>query len=330
MKKINVGIIGSGFIVPVFISVSKMYKDYHLRAIWGRHEEKLLNFKEEVDYYTTDLERILSDDQIDVIYVALPNSLHYTYAMKALKHHKHVILEKPFTVSYKAAKKLTDYAKKHGLILFEAIVTAHNPYYHKAVKAVDELGEIRMVTANFSQYSRRYDKFRNGIILPAFDRKLAGGALLDLNVYNIHFVTGIFGMPKKVSYHANIEKGVDTSGTLIMDYGTFKASCIASKDCKAECYGLVEGDKGFLRNNTTCSRCADFTVRFNDGKERNFGQDEKGEFDSWKYEMKEFIRLYRKNDLEKAYEYNRQTLIVVKVLDEAIRSAGLDYREEDL
>ena len=106
MKKINIGIIGSGFIIPVFIEVSKMFEDYHLRAIWGRHEEKLLQFKDEVDYYTTDLEKVLSDEEIDAIYVALPNSLHYQYAMEALKHGKHVILEKPFTVYYKDAKKL--------------------------------------------------------------------------------------------------------------------------------------------------------------------------------------------------------------------------------
>lgn len=330
MKKVNIGIIGSGFIVPVFITVSKMFKEYHLRAIWGRHEEKLLNFKDEVDYYTTDLERILSDDQIDAIYVALPNSLHYEYAMKALKHGKHVILEKPFTVSYKAAKKLIDYAKKHDLIIFEAVVTKHNPYYHKAVKAVDELGEIRMVVANFSQYSRRYDKFRQGIILPAFDKNLAGGALMDLNVYNIHFVTGMFGAPKKVTYHANIEKGVDTSGILVLDYGNFKATCIAAKDCKADCYGLIEGDKGYLRNNTTCSRCADFTVKMNDGKEKHFCQEDRGEFDSWKYEMKEFLRLFKKMDLEKAQEYNKETLIVARILDDAIRSAGLDYKEAGL
>ena len=105
---INVGIIGSGFIVPVFIGCSRKCRDYHLRAIWGRHEEKLLQFKNDFDYCTTDLEAFLSDEKIDVVYVALPNALHYEYAMKALKHGKHVILEKPFTVFYKDAKKLID------------------------------------------------------------------------------------------------------------------------------------------------------------------------------------------------------------------------------
>ena len=325
MKKINIGILGSGFIVPVFIEMSKLYRQYHLRAIWGRHEEKLLSFKDEVDYYTCDLERILSDEEIDVIYVALPNALHYEYAMKALKHGKHVILEKPFTVYYKDAKKLIDYASRHSLIIFEAIVTIHNPYYQKAVKAKDEIGEIKMVTCNYSQYSRRYDRFKKGEILPAFSKDLAGGALLDLGVYNVHFVTGMFGMPKDVKYFPNVEKGVDTSGVLVLDYGKFKATCIAAKDCKADSYCLVQGDKGYLRNNTTSSRCADFVVKMNDGKEKRFSQDKRGEFDSWKYEIKEFIRLYRNNDLQKAAEYNRQTLTVAKVLDKALKSAGLDY-----
>ncbi|MBR4422210.1 MAG: Gfo/Idh/MocA family oxidoreductase, partial [Erysipelotrichaceae bacterium] len=115
MKKINIGILGSGFIVPVFIEMSKLYRQYHLRAIWGRHEEKLLTFKEEFEYYTTDLEAFLSDEKIDVVYIALPNALHYEYALKALEHGKHVILEKPFTVHKKEAKKLIDLAKKKGL-----------------------------------------------------------------------------------------------------------------------------------------------------------------------------------------------------------------------
>ena len=320
----NVGIIGSGFIVPVFISASKMFKDYHIVGIWGRHIEKLKNFENEVEYYTTDLDRLLNDKKIDVIYVALPNSLHYEYAMKALKHGKHVILEKPFTVYYDETKKLIDYAKKKKLIIFEAIITKHNPEYKKMVKLIDKLGNIKLVTANFSQYSRRYDKFKNGEILPAFDAKMAGGALLDLNVYNIHFVIGMFGKPKDVKYYPNIERKVDTSGILILDYGKFKCSLVAAKDCKAEAYALIQGDKGYLRCNTTTSRCGSYTLMMNDGKFKK--EDiEDTEFGAWKYELKEFLRLFKKKDLETAYKHNETTLLVADVLDKAIKSSGLNY-----
>lgn len=320
----NIGIIGSGFIVPVFIETSKKFKDYHLRAIWGRHEEKLLGFKDDFDYYTTDLEKMLSDKRVDVVYIALPNALHYEYAMKALKHGKHVMLEKPFTVHYDETKKLIDYARKHKLIIFEAIVTKHNPNYQKMIKLKDKLGDIKMVCANFSQYSRRYDRFKKGEITPVFNSKMAGGALLDLNVYNIHFVVGMFGRPKKVNYFPNVERGVDTSGVLILDYGKFKATLMAGKDCKADNYAIVQSDEGYLRCNTTASRCGNFTLKFNNKEAEEYGADD-NEFGGWVFEMKEFAKIYKKKDLDKAYEYNQTTLDVAYVLDKAIKSGGLEY-----
>ncbi len=325
MNKINIGIIGSGFIVPVFIGAGKQFDVFHLKAIWGRHEEKLLNFKEEVDYYTTDLEKIMSDEDIDVIYVALPNKLHYEYALKALEHDKHVIMEKPFTVYHSEARKLIALAKKKGKIIFEAIPSGYSVPYREAREHLSELGEIRLIVCNFSQYSRRYDKFKSGIVLPAFDKKLAGGALMDLGVYNVRFVISAFGMPKNVEYRPNKIKGVDTSGVLILDYGKFKAVCIAAKDCKAESYGLIQGDQGYLRCNTTTSRAADLTLRFNDGRELRFTQQEQGEFASWSYQLQEFIEIYEHMDLEKAWEYNELTLIETKVIEKALKSAGLNY-----
>ncbi len=324
MKKINIGILGSGFIVPVFIEMSKLYRQYHLRAIWGRHEEKLLNFKEEVDYYTTDLDRVLNDDTIDVIYVALPNALHYEYALKALQHDKHVILEKPFTVYKKDAKKLIDLAKKKGLIIFEAITTVYNPTYQRMVKEKEKLGDIRLVCANFSQQSRRYQRFKNGDLTPVFTRKLAGGALLDLNVYNIHFIAGMFGKPKKLQYYPNMEKGIDTSGILMMDYGTFKVSSIAGKDCQGDNFVLIEGENGNLRCNTTASRCGNYTLQINKGRTVSYGKED-DEFCGWKYELKRFIEIYEKNDLEQAQELNKETLLVAEILEKALASAGLNY-----
>ena len=324
----NVGIIGSGFIVPVFIATAKKVRGYHLRAIWGRHEEKLLPFKDEVDYYTTDLEKILSDEKIDVIYVALPNALHYSYAMKALKHGKDVIVEKPFTVHRKQAKKLIDYAEKNGLIVFEAVMTRCIPNYRKMKEMKDSLGDIRMVSANMSQYSRKYDLFRQGIISPNLDAELGGGALMDLNVYNIHYVTGMFGKPKKVFYYPNISRNVDTSGVLVLDYGTFKATLIAAKDSFSDHRVIIQGVEGYLHCETTASRCGDFAVKMNRKKEKRYAGDN-DEFGGWKHELKEFARLYRTRDPEKIREYSEGTLLSMWVLDEAMKSAGLDYRDHE-
>lgn len=323
----NIGVLGSGFIVEIFIRVSGLYRDFHLRGIWGRHEDKLLVYADKFDYHTTDLEKLLDDEKIDVVYVALPNALHYEYAMKALKKGKHVILEKPFTVYKKEAKKLIDYAAKHDLIIFEAITTIHNPLYKQVKKRVEKLENIKMVDAKFCQYSRRYDRFKNGIILPVFNKDLAGGALLDLNVYNIHFVTGLFGKPKEVRYFPNIERGVDTSGVLILDYGKFKATLIAGKDNQSDNYALIEAENGYIRVDTAASRCGAYTFWQRNGKTENvYEQDD--EFGGWKYEMKEFIRLYKKKDLKAFQELNKQTLLVADVLERALEDGKLNYERK--
>ena len=69
---------------------------------------------------------------------------------------------------------------------------------------------------------------------------------MDLNIYNIYFLVGLFGMPKSVKYVANIQRGIDTSGMLILDYGDFKAVLIAAKDCAAPVTSLIEGEDGTI------------------------------------------------------------------------------------
>lgn len=320
----KIGVIGSGFIVDVFVKGMKAYKDVELYAIWGRHEEKIKQFKSFKKYYTN-IDDFYNDENIDVVYVAVPNSLHYEYSLKALKSNKHVLCEKPFCQTYKQAKTLIDYAKKNKLLLFETIMTKHARNYKQIQKLVDKLGSIKMVEANYSQYSRRYDKFKNGLTLPAFDYKMAGGALMDLGVYNIHFVSGIFGMPSKISYYPNIEKNVDTSGVLILDYKKFKATLVACKDCKVDSYALIQGDKGYIRLNTTTSRCASYSIVLNDGYRKDVQDKDLSEFAGWKTLYDEFMKLYKKKDYKTCYEYLKQTLIVQKILDGARSSAKMKF-----
>lgn len=323
---INVGVIGSGSIVNVFVgAINLLKKDFHLVGIWGRHTEKLKNFEKDFDYYTTDLNKLLNDSKIDVVYVALPNGLHYEYSMKVLKANKNVFLEKPFTVRYKETKKLIDYANKHNLFCLEAIVLRYNPIYPKVRNEIKNIGKIKMIDGNFSQYSRRYDKFKQGIIMPVFNYKLAGGALLDLNVYNIHYVTKIFGKPKKVNYFPNIERKVDTSGVLILDYGTFKATLIAAKDCKTQPHIIIQGDEGYIKCNSAAGVCDDIDVVLNNGKTKKYNVEDGSEFAAFVCELKGLKNMIKKKDKKLLEEYNNDTLVVAKVMDDALVSANINY-----
>ena len=224
----KLGIIGSGMIVYDLLTFIDIIDEIELTAILGRKEsqekiETLIN-KHHIKKAYYDYDELLNDDEIDTIYVALPNHLHYEYTKKALLHNKHVICEKPFTSNVNELDELIALAKQQNCLLFEAITNQYLPTFKEIKEKISEIGKISIISSNYSQYSSRYNAFKRGEILPAFDVNKSGGALMDLNVYNIHFVVGLFGAPNKVEYFANIEKGIDTSGVAILEYPTFKAN----------------------------------------------------------------------------------------------------------
>jgi len=323
---INVGIIGSGFIVPEFIKATSVVGGYHYRAIASPVEEQLKSLKEQynIDYYSLNNEDVFNDPQVDVIYVAVPNGLHYQIAKQALLANKHVIVEKPFVPSVKQAKELIDLANEKGKIIFDAVTLVHMPNYNKIKELVKEIGEIKMVDINFSQYSSRYDKFKKGIILPAFDVKQAGGALMDLGIYNINFVVGIFGKPNKVHYFPNIHKNIDSSGVLVLDYGDFKVNAIAAKDCRAPLNVCIQGDLGFIKSDEASSVISTIKLVDNNKQETAYQLNVHPEYPHY-HEYLQFKEIFENKDFETAHKFNEHTLVAIELLENALNDGGIHF-----
>jgi predicted dehydrogenase len=310
----RLGIVGSGVIVQEFLTITPYLKDTELTAIYGTKRSEV-TIRELMNKYNIknmfySYEEFLNSG-IDNVYVALPNNLHFQFAKEALEAGKNVIIEKPFTSTYKEALILSELAREKQLFIFEAITNQYLPNYKKIKELLPTLGNIKIVQCNYSQYSRRYNSFKAGEVLPAFDPKFSGGALMDLNIYNIHYVVGLFGKPKNVEYYPNVERGIDTSGILILDYGTFKCTCIGAKDCKAPIANNIQGDKGCIHQNTPANVCMNFEVLMNDGtstliNENNYDHRMVNEFI-------EFEHIIKNNELEKCYEMLQHSLIVCEV-----------------
>ena len=245
----NLGIVGAGMIVKDFLSFSHELPEIKLEAIVARNIENLKNLQNtyNIKQIYTDLDECLSSPRIDTIYVAVPNNLHYSVAKKALEAGKNVICEKPFTLDYNETVELFQLAESKNLILIEAITNQYLPNYLEIKENLSQIGNIRLVECNFSQLSSRYEAFKKGIIAPVFDKNQGGGVLGDLNIYNIHFVVGLFGAPKNSEYYPNIVREVDTSGILILEYDEFKVVCIAAKDTYNNSYANIQGDKGLIK-----------------------------------------------------------------------------------
>ncbi len=244
----KLALLGTGMIVKEVLPVLKEIEDIELVAILAT-PRSLDSARELAEIYglaqaTSDYEAVLNNPEVDTVYVGLPNHLHYDYAKKALQAGKHVICEKPFTLTLAEFEDLVAIAEQRQLFLLEAITNQYLGNFSYVKENLPKLGDIKIVECNYSQYSSRYDAFKRGEIAPAFDPEKGGGALRDLNIYNIHLVVGLFGKPEMVHYLANMERGVDTSGMLVMDYGHFKCVCIGAKDCSADIRSTIQGNKG--------------------------------------------------------------------------------------
>ena len=203
----KLGIIGSGMIVQDFLTTADQIDNLELTAISSTKRSagiaQELAQKYNISQTYTDNEKLMSDSNVDTVYIGVPNFLHYSLAKLALEHGKNVICEKPFVLSTAEAEELKRLADEKDLIIVEAITNIYLENYKKIKEELDNIAPIHIVSLNYTQYSSRYDAFLEGKIAPVFDPKKDGGALMDLNIYNIHLAAGLLGLPDKVKYYAS-------------------------------------------------------------------------------------------------------------------------------
>lgn len=320
----KVATIGSGFIVEWFLQAAAQIEEVQAVAVYSRKETtgKALAEKFQIEQVYTDLDAMLQNPEIDCIYVASPNSLHFAHAKAALQAGKHVICEKPFTSTVAECEELIALAKAQRKMLFEAIVTIHMPNYRMLKQQIQDLGPIRMVQCNFSQYSSRYDKFLAGETPNVFNPDFSGGAMADINIYNLHFVMNLFGKPKEVHYFANIQRGIDTSGVLVLEYDGFKAVCVGCKDTKSQNISQIQGELGYITLNSETSRCASYTITTKEGTTTpSIVQNDIALY----YELGDMEKMIREANYDECYQLLEYSKGVMEVYELARKQAGIVF-----
>lgn len=320
----KLAILGTGKIVQEFLPMIQQVTDVELVALLSTprslDKAKEMQVQYHIQEVYTDYETLLGNATIDTVYVALPNHLHYQYTKAALLQGKNVICEKPFTLNAQQLQELIQIATEKRLILLEAITNQYLNNFLQIKKDLAQLGKIKIVECNYSQYSSRYDAFKEGRILPAFDPQKGGGALMDINIYNIHFVVGLFGKPEKVQYLANIERDIDTSGILVLDYGAFKAVCIGAKDSTAQIRSVIQGTDGSIEVLGATNEMPRYERRSKTEIEAvNANLDKHRMYQ----EFEKFTEVIDQKDLAFALEQLNHSLTVMQVVDQALESANL-------
>lgn len=323
MKKIRLGTIGSGMIVRAVLNHVKRSDGIDLEAVYSRSQEK--GEKLAGDYgcnkVYTDMDAFLADENVNLVYIATPNLLHYEQAKRALLAGKHVLLEKPFTTKADHARELAEIAREKGLFLLEAAPTGFLPNFRILQRELPKIGRIKLVMSNYSQYSSRYDAVLLGEKPAVFDPAYAGGCLMDINFYNVLLNVLLFGKPKAATYHANLYPGLaDTSGAVVMEYDGFVSTNAGAKDTWGVNFFQIEGEQGYIyiengangiQSVRTVTKTSDETYN------------EQPNPDRWFYEIQEVTRLLLAEDREGMLDRLEKTLATVEVIETARKEAGI-------
>lgn len=242
----NFAIIGSGWIASTMAKTLAQMPEVNRYAIASRDISKAEKFKAEYGFEKAygSYDEMLADKNVDLVYVATPHSLHCENTLAALEAGHHVLVEKAFAVNAEQARKMVAKAKEKNLLLAEAIWTRYMPA-RQIINAVVSSGYIGEPTTLQANLGHPIDHVKR-IIDPA----LAGGALLDLTVYPLNFMSMVFGDDIK-SMNSTVlktESGVDGAENIFVEYKDGRlATLFSTIYAGTDCDGFISGRKGYIR-----------------------------------------------------------------------------------
>jgi len=263
--------IGTSSITQSFIQGADLTGNWKLAGIYSRTRERGEAFLKELGGLSgdvclyTDLEA-LADSDVDAVYIASPNSLHYAQSKFLLERGKHVLCEKPITVLPEECAELTSFAKQKGLVYFEAIMLLHNPVRHKLAEAMGKIGRISSAHFDFSQLSSQYPALKRGETPNVFNPARATGCLMDLGIYCVYPALYFWGEPREITAKASLlPNGIDSGGAAFFRYADGKLVTLTyDKTAQDRLGSQIFGDEGTITIGSI-SKLTDIALVYKDG-----------------------------------------------------------------
>lgn len=321
----KIGILGAGKIASILAKTMNKMPEVECYGVASRNLEKARIFAKEHGFVHAfgSYEGMLADEEIELIYIATPHSHHYRHMKMCLEAGKHVLCEKSFTVNAAQTEAIFAQAEEKKLLVTEAIWTRYMP----SRKIINDLlaekviGEVSKLTANLNY--PLCDKER--VINP----ELAGGALLDVGIYPLNFSYMHFGeqVREMRSVVQMTETGVDGENAMILVYEDGKMAILNSGiQGKSDSQGIFYGQSGCM-----------IVENINNPEEvRIYDKDRKlvrsvqfpEQISGYEYEIRETISCIKAGKLECPSMPHRDTVKMMKVMDELREEWGMRYPEE--
>lgn len=283
-KIVNLGIVGTGRLLPRFIAELKYVSGVNLCCTYNPevHSKYVWNNRHDLPNYHGDYEKFL--EEVDAVYIASPNETHYGYAKQALELGKHVLCEKPAAFTKREAESLYEYAKLHDLVLMEAVKTAYCPGFGQLLNVAKsgKIGEIRDVEACFTRLANKESRERTDASY--------GGSFLEFSSYTLLPAIKLLGNDYK-SVHFDIlydETGVDVYTKVSLKYHNATALAKNGVAVKSEGQLVIAGTNGYILAPSPWWLTRRFEVHYEDpGKVEVYEPTFQGE--GFRYEISDFV-----------------------------------------
>ncbi len=320
--------VGTSAITEKFIAACKLTGRFELSSVYSRKVSTGVPFADRMgcNNVVTKLSSLAKDKNIDAVYIASPNSLHFAQSKLMLEHGKHVICEKPIVTGGTYYRELKHIADSHGVIYMEAMPPRFAESRDAVHEALRKIGKISSARIDYCQLSARYGELLSGKLPNIFNMSLHGGTLMDLGVYCVQGAVDLFGVPKDIYAKASfLECGADGAGTAIFDYGDFLATLTYSKIGQSAIGSEIVGDKGTLRIGMI-SQYADVTLIQDGVEEKICGVPDRARLLSGEADRFADFILYGKRMSHEYDEVSQQTYNVQFCMDKIKKSAGIQYK----
>lgn len=326
-KKIRLGVVGTGFVVPKFIDGAIRSGYFSLEAIVSRKVSTGKKFKKENGYFDdvkvfNTVEEMLASSNVDVVYIATPNAIHLSQALYCLERKKALIIEKPIASNAKETRQMVEKAKENSLLM-EGMKVLFCPNFQVLVENLPRVGKIHQCSATYAKQSDRYESYLRGENPNTFNLSLSNGSIMDLGTYCVYPFVSLFGKPQSITaFGSLLESGVDSGGVAILQYPDFPVTIQHSKIANTYNKTEIIGEKGTLTINFI-SFISDVEFVHLDGTVEKLGviQDKNPLF----YIAKHYGKLYADGMKESPVNTHQLSLEVMEVLDEIRKQMGVKF-----
>lgn len=238
-------VVGTGTIASTFAEDIRLVGNAELVAVCSRTAEAAAAFSQRFGglRMLTSIEALAADAEIDAVYLATPNTTHFTQAQSLLRAKVPVLVEKPFATTAAEARRLSQLARETNTFAMEGLWSAFLPAVDRVRSLIADstIGSVTGIRAELG-YVKALDMNSR-----FFSKALGGGSLLDLGVYPIGLTLALFGFPRAVTGRWRAAPtGVDMSAEINLQYPGFDASFSCAFDRNGSNRFIIEGDRGSL------------------------------------------------------------------------------------